>query len=71
MTTETCQTCRFMQQESPTKKTCRRYPPQTLQVGADDHLDISSMFPVVYSDEWCGEYQSGPTRKEKIVVNYP
>ena len=49
-----CKNCSFFLIEpKDTLGFCRRYPPTIINLG-DDSFD--SIFPIVDSDEWCGEF---------------
>jgi len=49
---EECQACRFYSMSGASTGLCRRYPPSFR--GHDDF----KLYPMVYADSWCGEYQS-------------
>jgi hypothetical protein len=52
---DTCGTCRFMRQ-GPSYSRCCRYPPIT-----NPHQpDGATGFPIVRTDDYCGEFQRGP-----------
>lgn len=38
---------------------CRRHAPHAIRMDktADNYEDMQTIFPVVASDDWCGEYQ--------------
>ena len=40
---------------------CRRYPPQVSDHGEDCH------YPVVFSNDWCGEFYTVIPKKPKIA----
>jgi hypothetical protein len=54
-TQQSCTTCRFSHktEDMPDKaRHCRRNPPR-----ANDDPDDYAEFPLVYADDWCGEFQ--------------
>ena len=53
---ERCETCRFMVERKRTFHECRRLPPIRLSA-------FESTWPMVYLDNWCGEYQPRGTTK--------
>ena len=57
-----CQTCRFYKAEKAlltiTRGKCHRFPPQYTFETRDD----PSVFPVVVSSNWCGEWQPNNRR---------
>jgi hypothetical protein len=54
---ESCATCRFSFADDKKSRQCRRNPPVALarlnEPGFYDYV-----FPMVWSDDWCGEYKS-------------
>ena len=50
---ETCKSCKFFLSTQETQGLCRRYPPIPLL-----HIQgsITSVFPALLNDGWCGEY---------------
>jgi hypothetical protein len=67
--TQECGNCRFfVAGESPADPApgdCRRFPPQSVQVGVGKTEYRESMFPTVSADLWCGEYQRIPQEAKK------
>ena len=57
---EACESCRFWLADPVEGGVgrCRRFPPSPVVEG---RLCVSTLFPLVGSGNWCGEYQS---RKE-------
>lgn len=69
---ESCSNCKFGKKETgdDEQRTCKRYPPvfdrtyvdiycedeQITQCGSDSAIWWG--FPVVFSDNWCGEYKN-------------
>lgn len=49
-----CQTCRWWNRLDDENGECRRYPPQVVQDG--------DAFPVMESEDWCGEWTDSLTR---------
>ena len=51
-----CKACLFFGNNLEGRKGyCKRYPPQPVGEG-----NISK-YPIVYQDDWCGEYRNGET----------
>ena len=59
----TCRNCKFVHEEKKgLYHECRRYPPQiiseVLTNGAGNiATDLLTEWPVVYKEEWCGEWE--------------
>jgi hypothetical protein len=53
-----CKNCTFMVQEVTTKNhQCHAHPPRVFKgVNPEDEIGIT-LWPQVYSDDWCGEWQ--------------
>lgn len=58
---DSCFTCRFFRPLQKTSGQCRRHAPRPAmeaQAGnRDGFLENAAVFPVVFPDDWCGEFE--------------
>ncbi len=53
MKMNTCESCKFFEQNVPQQGACRRMPPTPFPSGPDQ---ITSAWPTVQLNHWCGEW---------------